>query len=284
MSFTPATVLASLAAVVVAVLLAYTAFIAWGRRQDGYKAGQRSGSPGVMAELRHDEDSIAHIDADVPRTFPEEDCFGAMRRTGALRRVLIGASEGCSTGYVQGMNEVAAALLLGRRRRRAEAEEEEEEAEAVQLLLRLLEEPPHLLLRVLMTDTLTLCSHFDRFLEARLPETSARLREHGVSAVYYCDWFKTVFLHVAPLEEALPIFEGFMQDGWAPVYGTALRIFERLSPELAEAASFSDCVAAIRGFRHDPAVGTDGWAVGTAAEGLRCNVRSEECLWSADAE
>eukprot|EP00754_Rhynchopus_humris_P034397 Rhum_TRINITY_DN15729_c0_g1::Rhum_TRINITY_DN15729_c0_g1_i1::g.161957::m.161957 len=133
MSFTPETVLASLAAVVVAALLAYAAFVAWCRRQGGYNARRRSGSPGVMAEqLRHDEDSVAHIDADVPRTFPEEECFGAMRRTGALRRVLIGASEGCSTGYVQGMNEVAAALLLGtRRRRRAAAtiQAEEEDAE-----------------------------------------------------------------------------------------------------------------------------------------------------------
>ena len=212
--------------------------------------------------------SEAYIDADVPRTFPKEPNFVAMKETGALKRVLTRVASSVPQGYVQGMNELAAVLLL-----------HFDEGDATRVTLRVLYAPRYRLIRVLLTDPTAICEHFDAFILSYLPAVGQHLKKLDVSSVYFSDWFKTVFLHVAPLDEAIVIFDAFMKFGWVAVYRVGLHILKALSATILAARDMGTCMMAIRKFRYDPGLNLLDWVQGTAAKALDEDVDPTDCQW-----
>eukprot|EP01061_Rhynchopus_euleeides_P027208 TRINITY_DN442_c0_g2_i1.p2 TRINITY_DN442_c0_g2~~TRINITY_DN442_c0_g2_i1.p2 ORF type:complete len:342 (+),score=152.77 TRINITY_DN442_c0_g2_i1:137-1162(+) len=231
----------------------------------GAEGGDEKSDASPVCTQRTNE---SYIDADIPRTFPQEKAFSQMKQSGSLRRVLLRVSCAVSQGYVQGMNELAAVLLL-----------HFNEEDSVKVALRLLYTPKYSLIRVLLTDPAAVCEHFDAFLVKYLPNTAAHFAKLQISSIYFSDWFKTVFLHVAPLPEALVVFDAFVQYGWVAVYRTALHILTILEPEVLQTTDIAGCVMAIRRYRHDTGLGLMDWAPGTARTALAIDIDPLDTQW-----
>ncbi|KAJ9448555.1 TBC domain-containing protein C4G8.04 [Diplonema papillatum] len=218
--------------------------------------------------------SFAYISADLNRTFPGEPSFDDMKLDGNLRLVLHGVAERYEKGYIQGMNEIAALALLHL-----------PPADAELLLLLLLTNRRYSLGSV-MADANDVIVHFSAFLRNHLPDLSVHFDMLGVTPMYYIDWFSTVFVHVAPVDEAIVIFDAFIREGWLAVYRCALYILELLEPQLLKMKSLSKCVVLIRSFRLDPPTKRHGWVSGTARKSLTQfpALTESECNWAIAAK
>eukprot|EP00659_Diplonema_papillatum_P019634 gene19634-30255_t len=90
-----------------------------------------------------------------------------------------------------------------------------------------------------MANVTDVVAHFSSLLEHHLPHLKVHLDVLEVSPMHYVDWFSTVFVHIAPTEEAIVIFDAFIREGWVAVYRCALYILSLLEARLMETNSFS---------------------------------------------
>ncbi|KAJ9449498.1 GTPase activating protein Gyp51 [Diplonema papillatum] len=219
-------------------------------------------------------DDCAHsficINADLPRTFANNPLFNEMKLNGNLRWVLHGVAERYANGYLSGMHEIAALILLLL-----------PPADAELLLLLLLNNRRYSLGPV-MANVTDVVAHFSSLLEHHLPHLKVHLDVLEVSPMHYVDWFSTVFVHIAPTEEAIVIFDAFIREGWVAVYRCALYILSLLEARLMETNSFSKCLTLIRSFCSNPSTKRHGWISGTARKSLAKfpALTESECDWA----
>jgi len=195
------------------------------------------------------EETVEQIERDLPRTYPEIKHFadddGRARK--ALRKVLRALAIAYpQTGYVQGMNFVAANVMLHMGGH---------EDKTFLLLRYMMEAPKYRLIHVFKPGLPNL-RRFTELLEDLMKMRYPKLHSHfdsvGLEPLFYAqNWIMTLFSYMVPFEPLADIWDRFFEHGWTTIFQHCLAFFE-VNLGALERSDFEACARILKKTSEDP--------------------------------
>ncbi|KAJ0411404.1 hypothetical protein ATCC90586_004390 [Pythium insidiosum] len=204
-----------------------------------YKARYPLGYYAQLVARQETSPSVADIDKDIGRTYPEHAFFQSQQGKHELRNVLTAYSlHNPQIGYCQSMNFLAGIMVLFM-----------PEEEAFWLLCASLE-PAYLPADNYahsMVGTQTDQLMFRRLVAQELPVLAARLEQCGIQIqLITLHWFLCAFVCTLPTESALRVWDWFFLDGQEVLFVTAIGILKLAEPAILGASTHSELHTIVR--------------------------------------
>ncbi|GBG27724.1 TBC1 domain family member 10A [Hondaea fermentalgiana] len=177
---------------------------------------RRSASSPYMVE------TLEQIERDLPRTYPDVDFFANTDVKNGLGQILRAVAIAYpETGYVQGMNFLAANVLLHMRGA----------MDKTFLLIRYMMEAPRYRLVNVFQEGLPNLRRFTDLLAdlmaARHPSLHRHFDEIGLEPLFYSqNWTVTLFSYMVPFSPLAKIWDRFFEHGWEAIFKHGLAFFE----------------------------------------------------------
>lgn len=191
---------------------------------DRFRAAVDAGA--YVATLDGNEGSVATIERDVPRTFPELMFFS---RGGPMYTKLRSVLEAYAfyrpdIGYKQGMSHIAAVFFLVF----------DSEAESFIALANMLARTPmHFVVSGNMEMLQQWFDVFQRVLQREMPPVAAHFEEIGLSPQFFLmGWLVTLFTKALPLDMALQVWDRFFVEQHPFLVRVSVAILQCMAKEL----------------------------------------------------
>mmetsp|Transcript_22082 Transcript_22082/g.43452 ORF Transcript_22082/g.43452 Transcript_22082/m.43452 type:complete len:415 (+) Transcript_22082:460-1704(+) len=192
-------------------------------------------------------ETMEQIERDLPRTYPDVDFFANTDIKDALGRILRALAIAYpETGYVQGMNFLAANILLHMRG---------SEDKTFLLLRYMMEAPKYRLVNVFQEGLPNLRRFTDLlsdFMQVRHPLLFQHFEDIGLEPLFYSqNWTVTLFSYMVPFLPLAKIWDRFFEVGWEAIFKHGLAFFH-INIGILMAADFEKAAVILRSTAERP--------------------------------